>query len=173
MKIEQALYGEARGGHALLAESGDLRTATELTSRLDLPDTAPPGVEWSPFFSGFSYGDEYVFAMTTLDAAAPRAGMVLSHALIAPLDKIVAVRNLRPLLALFRLALDRSSRIDAAEIELDEGSPSPQAADLAGAADALSIRGQGPVVRLGHIGFDRKAPAMDEIGRADQFRSWR
>src|ERR671930_502511 len=97
MNVEHAMYGEARGGHALWTASGDHQIASEITSRLDLPDTAPPGVEWSPYVSGFPYLNRYIVARTTIDVAAPRAGMVFSYALIAPLDEMVSVADLRPI----------------------------------------------------------------------------
>ena len=88
MQIEQALYGECRGGHSLLASSGDRAVSTGIVQRLDLPDTAPPGVEWSPFLRGFPYEDQYVLSRTFHDTGASRGGMVFSHALLAPLDEI-------------------------------------------------------------------------------------
>lgn len=97
MKIEQAIYGEVRSGHALRLASSRSQIVDELASRLDLPDTAPPGVNWSPYVTGFPYGDKYVLARTFADPHATRAGMVISHALIAPLDEIVTTANLKSL----------------------------------------------------------------------------
>ena len=67
MRIEQALYGEHRGGHSLLASSGDNEVSAGIVQRLDLPDTAPPGVEWSPFLRGFPYQSLYVLSRTFRD----------------------------------------------------------------------------------------------------------
>ena len=100
MQIEQALYGEARGGHSLLEASRNDAVSREIVQRLDLPDTAPPGVEWSPFLRGFPYGDRYLLSRTFPDTGASRGGMVFSHALIAPLDEITRTSDLRPFLAL-------------------------------------------------------------------------
>ncbi|HTF63677.1 MAG TPA: hypothetical protein VK638_13335 [Edaphobacter sp.] len=44
MRLEQAIYGASKGGHAMIAASGLHDIAIELTSRLDLPDTSPFGV---------------------------------------------------------------------------------------------------------------------------------
>lgn len=175
MRIEQALYGEARGGHALRVASGDGKIAMELTSRLDLPDTAPPGVKWSPFISGFPHGDRYVLARTILDVGAPRAGMVFSHALIAPLEEIAAITDLRPVLALLSTSPHRPAAIDAIDIQNDQMSMPPSTADLVGAAQALATRGDGPVVRLGHDGFEELVVALwarlwPEIRRGFAFR---
>jgi hypothetical protein len=175
MRIEHAVYGEANGGHALLVFSGDGRIAAELTSRLDLPDTAPPGVEWSPFLSGFAHGDQYVVARTILDVAAPRAGMVFTHAIIAPLDEIVMTRNLLPLIGLLSKAPNRSPTLGATEVEVADETLPLQSFDLADAAEALTIRGAGPVVRLGHVGFDDLIVAIwarlwPEIRRGFAFR---
>src|SRR5438034_3508488 len=100
MKVEQAIFGEVRGGHALRLASDEGRVSSELTTRLDLPDTAPPGVDWSPFLHGFPHGDRYVLARSFSDPVATRAGMVLSHAVIAPLDELARTPDLRPVLAL-------------------------------------------------------------------------
>ena len=86
MQIEQALYGESRSGHSLLASSGDDAVVTAIIQRLDLPDTAPPDAEWSPFLRGFPYQDRYVLSRTFHDTAASRGGMVFSHAVLAPMD---------------------------------------------------------------------------------------
>lgn len=153
MRVEQAVYGELRGGHGLLMASHPGMVSSELTSRLDLPDTAPPGADWSAFLSGFPHGDHYVFARTFSDPAATRAGMVLSHAVIAPLAGVVATADLRPLLALLITAPELPTTLEACEVPASSTQP-PVAADLVAAAEALTTRGTGPVVRLGHQGFE-------------------
>ncbi|MGW4137694.1 GAP1-N1 domain-containing protein [Streptomyces mirabilis] len=150
---EQALFGEVRGGHALKDTSGPRGLAVELAPRLDLPDTAPSGVEWSPFLSGFAHHDHYVLARTFLDAQATRAGMVLSHALIVPLNDLVSASDLRPLLARLIARPRAPLTITPLEIELGNDIP-PAATDLPAAAAALAQRSPGPAVRLGHQGFD-------------------
>jgi hypothetical protein len=176
MRVEQAIYGEVRGGHALRMASGDGWVPAELTSRLDLPDTAPPGVEWSPFLSGFPHGDHYVLARTFLDTAAPRPGMVLSHALIAPLREIVTATNLRPLLALLIVSPSNptAAHLETMDVVVSENAP-PSAPDLAAIADALATPGTGPVARLGHVGFDDLITALwgqlwPQIRRVFSFR---
>ena len=159
MQIEQALYGEARGGHSLLDASRNDEVSNEIVQRLDLPDTAPPGVEWSPFLRGFPYRDRYLFSRTFLDTRAPRGGMVFSHALIAPLDEITQTSYLRPLLEL--LTADERSRPAAETIDLTsiETHP-PESCDLMDAAEALVSTEKLPVVRAGHVGFDHLVLAL-------------
>lgn len=160
MIVEQAIYGEVRGGHSLRAASPNgTRIAGELTSRLDLPDTAPPGVDWSPFLSGFPYGDHFVLARTFLDSAAPRGGMVMSHALFTPLREVVEVRDLRPILALLVDEPEYSLPLLGIEVSASEARP-PDAVDLVPAAEALSLRGTGPVVRVGIDRFDQLVAAL-------------
>ncbi|MCZ4097417.1 GAP1-N1 domain-containing protein [Streptomyces sp. H39-C1] len=150
---EQALFGEVRGGHALRETSGLRGLAAELAPRLDLPDTAPSGVEWSPFLSGFPHDDYYVLARTFRDPQATRAGMVLSHALIVSLNDLVSASDLRPLLA--RLMARPHAPLTIAPLELEfENDIPPAAADLPAAAAALVQRPAGPAVRLGHQDFD-------------------
>ena len=153
MQIEQALYGESRGGHSLLASSGDDAVSTAIVQRLDLPDTAPPDAEWSPFLRGFPYQNRYVLSRTFHDTAASRGGMVFSHAVLAPLDELVETPDLQPLLRL--LATSNGQRPDPITVRRRcTQTPVPQAIDLVDAAEALVATGTFPVVRLGHIGFD-------------------
>ena len=161
MRIEQALYGEVRGGHSLRAASGTEDLAGELTSRLDLPDTAPLGVNWFSFYSGFPHKDRYIFARTTSDSGASRAGMVLSHALIAPLDELVVVDDLRSLVDLFD-RWDNQQLTDLAVLDVTpaQGTIPPATADLADTTAVLALRGSGPVVRLGLEGFDELVVAL-------------
>ena len=174
MRIEQALYGEDRGGHSLLASSGDDDVSAAIIHRLDLPDAAPPGVEWSPFLGGFPHQGRYVLSRTFRDTSASRSGMVFSHALLARLDEIVDTADLRPLLKL--LASSDRQRPDVTTVELAPTvTPLPHSDELIGAAEALVMNGRLPVVRLGHIGFDELVVALwarllPEIRRGFAFR---
>ena len=172
MRIEQALYGERRGGHCLLAASGDKEVSAGIVQRLDLPDTAPPGAAWSPFLRGFRFRNRYVLSRTFRDASASRGGMVFSHALIAPLDAIGETPDLGPLLKL--LATSQRQLPSATTVELARTETRlPHADDLMDAAEALAATGQYsqyskekgttrslPVVRLGHVGFDDLVVAL-------------
>ena len=174
MRIEQAFYGEHRGGHSLLASSGDEEVSAGIVHRLDLPDAAPPGVEWSPFLGGFPYEGRYVLSRTFRDTGASRSGMVFSHALLARLDEIVDTADLRPLLKLF--ASSDRQRPDVTTVELVPSvTPLPHCDELIGAAEALVMNGRLPVVRLGHIGFDDLVVALwarllPEVRRGFAFR---
>ena len=174
MQIEQALYGESRGGHSLLTSSGDDAVSTAIVQRLDLPDTAPPDAEWSPFLRGFPYHNRYVLSRTFHDTAASRGGMVFSHALLAPLDELVQTPDLQPLLQL--LATSDGQRPDSTTVRLPCTQTSvPQAIDLVDASEALVATGTLPIVRLGHIGFDDLVVALwahlpPEIRRGFAFR---
>lgn len=159
MRVEQAIYGEVRGGHALRLASDRSRIPAELASRLDLPDTAPPGVEWSPFVSGFPHGDRYVLARTFADPTASRAGMVLSHAVIAPLGQVTTMADLRPLIALLITAPEPPDALQECDV-LTSTLAAPTATDLIPAAEALTTRGTGSVVRVGVQGFEDLAVAL-------------
>ena len=174
MQIEQALYGDYRGGHSLLASSGDDEISTGIVHRLDLPDTAPPGIEWSPFLRGFPYGNQYVLSRTFRDASASRGGMVFSHALLARLDEIVEMSDLGPLLSL--LATSDRKRPKATTVEVERAQTRVRkAAELVEIAEALVASGRLPVVRLGHVGFEDLVVALwtyllPEIRRGFAFR---
>ena len=174
MRIEQALYGEHRGGHSLLASSGDEDVSAAIVQHLDLPDAAPPGVEWSPFLGGFPYQGRYVLSRTFRDTGASRSGMVFSHALLARLDEIVDTPDLRPLLKLFASSDRQRPNVTTVELVPTE-TPLPHSDELIGAAEALVTNGRLPVVRLGHIGFDDLVVALwarllPEVRRGFVFR---
>ncbi len=133
--------------------------AAKIAQRLDLPDTAPPGVEWSPFLRGFPYQNRYVFARTFLDAGAPRGGMVFSHALIAPLDDMAEWPDLRPLLQC--LATSERERPDATTLDFVHAeSRFPDSNELMNLAEVLTSPGKLPVIRIGLDGFDDLVVAL-------------
>ncbi|MFQ2195011.1 GAP1-N1 domain-containing protein [Aeromonas jandaei] len=153
MKIEQAIYGEVRSGHALRLASTRSQIVDELASRLDLPDTAPPGVNWSPYITGFPYGDRYVLARTFADPHATRAGMVISHALIAPLDEIVTTDNLKSLFGNLIVTPETPGHLTTLVIQRS-AEPPTVAIDLTATAESLVTRGVGPTVKIGIDGFE-------------------
>ena len=160
MIIEQAVFGEVRGGHGVRAAGPGVPAPAELAPRLDLPDTAPPGVAWTPFVSGFRYRDSFVLARTFPDKQASRAGLVVSHALLAPLDEIVHAADLRPLFArLATTAAGIPEEVRALDVQ-PGGHPPPPPAELPAVAAALAGRGAGPVVRPGTEGFDDVVSAL-------------
>ncbi len=159
MQIEQAFYGDARGAHSLLASSRDDEVSAEIVQRLDLPDTAPPRAEWSPFLRGFPHRDRYVLARTFRDTGASRGGMVFSHALLTPLEEIGETADLGPLLARLATSHRQRPRVETVPtVQAEKGTP--EAADLFDAAEALSTSRVLPVVRLGHLGFDDLVVAL-------------
>lgn len=154
MIVDQAIYGTVQNGHGLKCASGDWKLAQELANRLDLPDTAPPGADWSPYVSGFFHGDYYVLARTFSDPSSTRAGMVMSHALICPREEISELRDLRPLFQRLLVGLEEvPTNVEAIDIVVEVRDP-PTATDLADAARSLVSRGTGPVVRIGTEGFE-------------------
>ena len=128
MQIEQAFYGDARGAHSLLASSRDDEVSAEIVQRLDLPDTAPPRAEWSPFLRGFPHRDRYVLARTFRDTGASRGGMVFSHALLTPLEEIGETADLGPLLARLATSHRQRPRVETVPtVQAEKGTP--EAAD--------------------------------------------
>lgn len=138
----------------MVAASGFREVAQELTSRLDLPDTAPTGVTWSPFVTGFPFGKWYVVARTIADEQASRAGMVFSHALFAPIDQIAEFTNLRQICS--HLLAAPVSTGTLAPIEVDPAAPDAQGlnAEAVETVNLLISSSKKPVVRLGTDGFE-------------------
>lgn len=162
MRVEQAVYGEIPGrGHGLRASSPNASIAAAIASKLDLPDAVPPGVQaWSPFVRGFPIEDNYVLARTFLDASASRGGMVLTHALIVSLDDMCEVGSLA---ALFGWLAPSVTHVPGSveTLELDTaGSAHASATDLIGTANALTVQGLAPVVRLGIEGFEHLVDSL-------------
>ncbi len=101
MLIHQAIYGEDRGGHALLSKSARESTPfAELTWRTDLAGTAPSGLLWQPYIGGFPHHNHYILSKTFPDPRASRGGMVFTHALFLPLADAVRLNDLRAIAAL-------------------------------------------------------------------------
>lgn len=139
----------------MIAASGLKDLALELTSRLDLPDTLPNGVAWSPFVTGFPVGRHYVLAKTFVDDKASRAGMVFTHALIAPIDEMVEFANLDSLMQLLPRDLLHDAIVEQLIVEnMDRKWEDPDEEQLA-IAKLLVSSSVKPVVRLGHIGFEQ------------------
>lgn len=155
MRIEQALYGATKGGHSIIGASGDGAVARELTSRLDLPDTAPYGVDWSPFLTGFPYGDHYVLGRVISDDQALRAGMVFTHALIISLNDMAGVDNLQRLIDLLCNAPSPKMSINTLEVQVGPPTGRQASAEQLAIASMLVSSAKRPIVRLGHQGFDQ------------------
>lgn len=162
MRVEQAVYGEVPGrGHGLRASSPNAPIAAAIASKLDLPDTVPPGVQaWSPFVRGFPIDDQYVLARTFLDSNASRGGMVLTHALIVSLDDMCEAGSLAALFGWLAPSVTDCPG-SVATLELDTAdSIQPPATDLIGTANALTAQGLAPVVRLGVEGFEHLVDSL-------------
>ena len=160
MRVEQAIYGTVKHGFALRYASGDTQLAGELAQRLDLPDTEPQGVDWSPVTSGFPVNNRYILARTFSDPSVDRSGMVMTHALICHLDEIAAIDDLRPLLAHLITSFDLApDAVEALDVTPVPGMP-PATSDLTDIARALVSRGPGPVVRIGSDGFEAQIVSL-------------
>ena len=160
VRVHQALYGEKRGGHSLLSASSNECPALDVVHRLDLPDTAPQGVEWSPFLRGFPHKEWYVLSRTFRDTESSRAGMVFSHALFAQLDQITRMADIRMLIN--ALATSDICRPDAAPLDLvlSKGGAPQRADELLPAVSSLVSSERLPIVRLGRVGFDDLIAAL-------------
>jgi GTPase-associated protein 1/effector-associated domain 1 (EAD1)-containing protein len=158
MLIQQALFGEENGGHALLSSSVDNASVlANLLWRTDLPGTAPGGLLWKPFLSGFPLGQYYVLQRTFSDASAARGGMVLTHALLLPIAEADKLSDLRGLSAMLMECPDRSVALtsipfEVAEIPSQDTSKLPDGTPFL--ATALVTAAKLPVVWVGQKGFE-------------------
>lgn len=98
-RLNLARFGNVAGAHGLQGHSG---VAPDILADLQWLTDIPPhagGTSWSAFNAGYRLRDYYVVQHTRADPAASRPGMVVTTAVVAPLDSIVA-RPLGPLLHL-------------------------------------------------------------------------
>lgn len=161
MRIEQATYGLTRNGHSLLQSSGDIEFAKELERRMDLPNTAPHGIAWSPYLSGFPWRDRYILSKTELDMRATRGGVVFTHAIFLPAEEAVLVKNIDPFV---RYLAQRSTadNTEVTTIEIPTADPKviSRSDALIAAINELFSRGAGPGVWIGTDGFDELVVAL-------------
>ncbi len=172
--VDQAMFGEVRSGHALLATTTNRSFGQALALRLDLPDQPPPGISWKGFINGFSYENRYVLARTEPDRRASRTGMVFSHAFIVPLERMIELTDLRPFFA--RLASQRPASVSLAPLDITmSDSPLERSPALVPAANTFGVRGSLPVVYRGFEGFETFVASLwanlwPEIRREFAFR---
>ena len=174
MRVDQAMFGEDRAGHGLLATTTSRSLGQALAPRLDLPDQPPLGVSWTGFINGFPLEDRYVLARTEPDRQARRSGMVFSHALIIPLEQMLEHSDLRPFIA--RLKFHRPGSTSLAPLDITEGvSTLERSPALIPAANTFGVRGSLPVVYRGSKGFETLVVSLwatlwPEIRRGFAFR---
>lgn len=156
MLIHQAIYGSDQGGHTLLRATASGAPFAELAWRTDLPGTAPPGILWEPYLSGFAYENYYVLARTFPDRAVARGGMVLSHALFLPIADASHIADLRGVTALLIREPVRPPSLVPLTFS-PAGNSAPAASHLSqlgSLVEALMDQGRAPVVWIGQEGFE-------------------
>jgi hypothetical protein len=164
MKIDQATYGLGSGGHSLLQSTGNREIFKELERRMDLPNTAPHGILWSPYLSGFGWKEHFVLSKTELDTRATRGGVVFTRALLLPIEEIIRVTNIAPFVRyLLDAPITDTDQISAVEIVPTEPSERRQVTSLIALTNALSSRDAGPAVWVGLEGFDQAVTELWEI----------
>lgn len=182
VRVDRAVFGERNRGHALLAHTGlSQELQAELPSRTDVPAGAPPGIEWEPFISGHPVRDAYVLSRTFPDPGASRPGMVVTHALVMPLEDIGNVVNLADCLALLPIHAGERSDLSPATLTIESadasGSNREEArapGELALARALLTVRDES-VVWIGPPSFEAALVALwrnlwPEVRRALSFR---
>lgn len=103
--VHQFVHGYEHG-HQLLASSTELPLdEMDLVTRLsDLSGSMVPGEVFEPYVSFYPLpsGTHYVVAKTWEDTDAPRAGCVLTHSLVLPLDVWMKAKDIGTIAALLR-----------------------------------------------------------------------
>lgn len=168
MRIHQALYGEEQGAHTLLRHSildaSEEVPFKELIGVTDRFGSPPPGVQWTPYMSGYPYRNFYVLSRTFPDVGASRPGMVLTHALIVPLQELSVYSVLSHVTQLLLTEIERPPQLPV----LDLVPPSEDPGDDVSEGRQLTLiralvrsaQHKQPVIWAGQEGFERAIEAL-------------
>lgn len=122
----------------------------------DLPQTAPVGVSWQPFFRLVLVDETFLLIHTRPVDDATRSGIVLSRAAIIPLSLSCDINDLKPIAEVLQIPWERDSTL--APIEIDPVPTSEQAKDVFSLgitiAEGLVGNQKKPLVIVGQTGFD-------------------
>lgn len=159
--VEQAIYGERKGAHALLVKSSQQGAPfAVLANHTDRPGNSPSQLPWDPFIRGFPFGDYYVVAKTFPDPDASRGGMVYTHALVVELATACGLDDLSVLLRLLPDAIVRSPEVSSVLLSAKDvlhasQQPCPSPPGLHAVVHALLTKDvtNKPVVWVGEEGF--------------------
>jgi hypothetical protein len=126
--LAQTLHGYDHG-HRLLASGGDLdsRELALLERLSDLSGYLPRETSFERYHTGFRCGRYYAFACTWPDLSGTRAGTVLTHTLLLPIEEACALDDLWALSPLHRRPIAAADR-DAfqAPLSLPTLPPTPE-----------------------------------------------
>lgn len=165
MAIAEATFGAVGNSHGLIAASpGAAKYTALIVGRTDLPSTAPSGVDWQPFESGFSENDAFFLSRTWPDRAAQRGGMVFTHTLIAPWKEIDTPDGLARLFAMLPEGSDRSRPVT--DRPLAPAIPANASQHLGRLLDLLLSNKQ-PIVWVGETGLAETLAALWPLLPAD------
>lgn len=157
MLIHQAVYGPS-GGHALLqgSDPSQAHLFKGVAWRTDLPQTAPAGVRWTPFFRLLKDNEHFLLIFTRAAEGEERSGTVISRTAFIPSEELEQLHDLRPIA--LHLLQDWSSGDKVVPIEVTDEAFSPPAGDAGDLArriaGALGKAQKSPVVVTSQDGFD-------------------
>jgi hypothetical protein len=165
LRVYQALYGERQKAHTFLNASPDTpEICKEIRPLTDRPGYVPPGIDWVPYLSGFSFKQFYVFSRTFPDLQATRPGMVFTHCLIMDIDDAVRCSDITNILG--RLLEDpiKDSALETLNINVSEDRVNFQSYPE-GFISLLSQiikqeNGDSPVVWIGQEGFSQAVSTL-------------
>lgn len=159
MLLHQATYGP-QNGHALLAcTTRELEVVfRDAAFRSDLPQTAPAGVTWLPFFRLVEHEDWLLFVHTRPAEAEARAGMVRSRAVLIPKTAASGIHDLGLIATELRRDISSTAELHPINTSVFEYGPIPNLPTLLEEAIAEGFVRNGkqsaPLVVLSQDGFD-------------------
>jgi hypothetical protein len=160
LRVYQALYGERQKAHTFLNASPDTpEICKEIRPLTDRPGYVPPGIDWMPYLSGFSFKQFYVFSRTFPDVHATRPGMVFTHCLIIDIDDVVRCSDITQILRLLLEEPIKDTLLETLDIDVSENQINFQSYPE-GFINLLSQiikyeNGNSPVVWIGQEGFEQ------------------
>lgn len=162
MNVDKAIFGQVGHGHGLRNFSSKESIFRKASQWLDLPDSLPSSVNFSPYISGFKLEDQYIIAKTFLDENASRSGMVVSYAIAVPTDQIRYLSNLNQLLKLLpNTPVNDDIFCDGCVTLNSTNNPTESNIVLSNdAVELLVSRKAGPIIHIGFSGFEELVASL-------------
>jgi GTPase-associated protein 1, N-terminal domain type 1/Effector-associated domain 1 len=171
MIIEQAIYGDRHGAHALLASSSESVDIKNFVKYTDLPDVITPGVRIAPYVSSHHIGEFLTISRTfPEDPQATRPGMVFSHVLFIPKAEAIHIGNLECLFGLLCTTPNRLMKLESIR-NFENPTDAPKRTALKQRIDLPSLlqllisqhRRKQPIVWVGYENFEAALSILWEI----------
>lgn len=160
IQVFEARFGNRDGEHALLEFPPQKREFfLRLFNKADLPDSAPAGATWEPFVRGWREDDYYMVALTEVDHAAIRPGMIATRMIAISLAEAEKWDDLGALFVI----LHEMNRAYLPELTISLSqvkAPQPVPPNLLACVAHHLIHEDKPAAVIGQVGFEALVAAL-------------